>query len=148
MFCHIDLQANTTEISYYMIRQSHWKCATYDDARAHCSSAVRDVLNNTYHDRRIGRAEGTAWPPRSPDLNPLDMWPVGAPKIPCVGSSCCHRRGISPYHCGWLSDCPKLHRHLRRDGFVLFETSWGMYWSHRGHLNTYMKYTLSAITNK
>jgi hypothetical protein len=37
----------------------------------HISRAVRDVLNNTYHDRWIGRGGPTAWPPRSPDLNPL-----------------------------------------------------------------------------
>jgi hypothetical protein len=41
---------------------------------AHFSRAVRDVLNNTYYDRRIGRGGPTAWPPRSPDLNPLDCY--------------------------------------------------------------------------
>jgi hypothetical protein len=34
---------------------------------------VRDVLNNTYHDRWIGRGGPTAWPPYSPDLNPLQF---------------------------------------------------------------------------
>jgi hypothetical protein len=37
--------------------------------------AVRDVLNNTYHDGWLGRGGGpTAWPPRSPDLNPLHFY--------------------------------------------------------------------------
>jgi hypothetical protein len=37
--------------------------------------AVRDVLSNTCHDRWIGRAGLTAWPPRStPDLNPLHVY--------------------------------------------------------------------------
>jgi hypothetical protein len=40
-------------------------------AATHFSLAVRDVLNNTYHGGWIGRAGPTAWPPRSPDLNPL-----------------------------------------------------------------------------
>jgi hypothetical protein len=38
------------------------------------SRAVRDVLSNSYHDRWIGRGGPTAWPPRSPDLNPLDFY--------------------------------------------------------------------------
>jgi hypothetical protein len=46
----------------------------HDGVPAHFSRAVRDVLNNTYHDRWIGRGEPTAWPPRSPDLNPLDFY--------------------------------------------------------------------------
>jgi hypothetical protein len=43
----------------------------HDGAPAHFSRAVRDVLNNTYHDRWIGRGGTTAWPPRLPNLNPL-----------------------------------------------------------------------------
>jgi hypothetical protein len=43
------------------------------DDSAHFSLAVRDVLNNTYHDGWIGIEGPTAWPPRSPDLNPLDF---------------------------------------------------------------------------
>jgi hypothetical protein len=48
---------------------------TQESAPAHFSRAVRDVLNNTYHDRWVGRGGPTAWPPRSaPDLNPLDLY--------------------------------------------------------------------------
>jgi hypothetical protein len=43
-------------------------------APAYFSRAVRDVLSNTYHDRWIGRGGPTAWPPHSPDLNPLDFY--------------------------------------------------------------------------
>jgi hypothetical protein len=46
----------------------------HDGAPAHFSRAVRDVLSNTYHDRWIGRGGPTAWPPPSPDLNPLDFY--------------------------------------------------------------------------
>jgi hypothetical protein len=47
----------------------------HHSAPAHTSGAVRDVLNNTYHDRWIGRGEPAAWPPRSTtDLNPLDFY--------------------------------------------------------------------------
>jgi hypothetical protein len=46
----------------------------HDGAQAHFSHVMRDVLSNTYHDRWIGRGGPTAWPPRSPDLNPLDFY--------------------------------------------------------------------------
>jgi hypothetical protein len=45
-----------------------------DGALAHFSRAARDVLSNTYHERQIGRGGPTAWPQRSPDLNPLDFY--------------------------------------------------------------------------
>jgi hypothetical protein len=52
----------------------------HDGAPTHFSRAVRDVLNNTYHDRWVGRGEPTAWPPRPPDLNPLDFYLLGHQK--------------------------------------------------------------------
>jgi hypothetical protein len=46
---------------------------TYSDI-INFSSAVRDIINYTYHEQWIDRAGPTAWPPRSPDLNPLDFY--------------------------------------------------------------------------
>jgi hypothetical protein len=43
----------------------------HDDSRAHFNLAVRDILSNTYHNRRMGRKGPIAWPARSPELNPL-----------------------------------------------------------------------------
>jgi hypothetical protein len=45
-----------------------------DGAGEHLSRAVRDVLNNAYHDRWIGRGGSTARTPRSSDSNPLDFY--------------------------------------------------------------------------
>jgi hypothetical protein len=44
----------------------------HDGATAHFS-LVRDVMNNTYHRRWTGGGGPAAWPPRSPDLNPMDF---------------------------------------------------------------------------
>jgi hypothetical protein len=49
----------------------------HDCALAHFSCAVRDVLNNTYHARWIGRGGSTAWPPHLLHLNPLDSYVQG-----------------------------------------------------------------------
>jgi hypothetical protein len=45
-----------------------------DSAPAHFSRAARDVLSNTCHGRWLGREEHTAWPPRLPNLNPLNFY--------------------------------------------------------------------------
>lgn len=46
----------------------------HDGAPAHFSVLVREYLNQTYPDRWIGRGGPVTWPPRSPDLNPLDYF--------------------------------------------------------------------------
>jgi hypothetical protein len=46
----------------------------HDGALEHFCCAARDVLSNTYHDRREGIGGPTAWPPPSPDFNPLDFY--------------------------------------------------------------------------
>lgn len=46
----------------------------HDGAPAHFAITVRNFLNATYPARWIGRGGPVAWPPRSPDLNPLDFF--------------------------------------------------------------------------
>ncbi|GBM84505.1 hypothetical protein AVEN_67404-1 [Araneus ventricosus] len=45
-----------------------------DGASAHFSSTVRHFLNATYPARCIGLGGPVAWPPRSPNLNPLGLF--------------------------------------------------------------------------
>jgi len=53
-------------------RQHAW--FQHDGAPPHFSRNVRQHLNNTYGNRWIGRGGPVSWPPRSPDLNPLDFY--------------------------------------------------------------------------
>jgi hypothetical protein len=53
----------------------------HDGAPAHFSRALRNILNNTHHDRWIRIGGPTAWPPRRPDLNPLDFCLWGQLKL-------------------------------------------------------------------
>lgn len=46
----------------------------HDGCPAHFSRNVRDFLNNTFPQKWIGRGGPIPWPPRSPDLNPLDFF--------------------------------------------------------------------------
>lgn len=46
----------------------------HDGASAHYSAIVRRYLTEKYGERWIGRGGPIAWPPRSPDLNPLDFF--------------------------------------------------------------------------
>jgi hypothetical protein len=52
-----------------------------DGATEHFSCVVRDVLNNAYHNRRIGREGPIAWTPHSSDLNLLDFYRWGNFKV-------------------------------------------------------------------
>lgn len=46
----------------------------HDGAPPHFFREVRDHLNNVFPYRWIGRGGPVAWPPRSPDLNPMDFY--------------------------------------------------------------------------
>lgn len=54
------------------MRRSLW--FQHDGCPAHYSRHVREYLNQTYPHRWIGRGGEISWPPRSPDLNPLDFF--------------------------------------------------------------------------
>ena len=45
-----------------------------DGAPPHWGLIVRDFLNETFPNRWIGRNGPTPWPPRSPDITPLDFF--------------------------------------------------------------------------
>jgi hypothetical protein len=45
-----------------------------DGAPPHWSLDVRDFLDRTFQQRRIGRDGPTRWPPRSPDITTLDFF--------------------------------------------------------------------------
>jgi hypothetical protein len=75
----------------------------HDGALAHFSRAVRDVFNNAYHDRWIDRGGPTAWPPRSPYLNPLDFYLWGHLKTlvyaaPVDNEEALHHRIVDACH--------------------------------------------------
>jgi hypothetical protein len=46
---------------------------THDGAPPHFSQITRQYLNDHFLGKWIGRNEPVAWPPRSPDLNPIDF---------------------------------------------------------------------------
>ncbi|GFT82384.1 uncharacterized protein TNCV_2388811 [Trichonephila clavipes] len=56
-----------------------------DGAPPHIRICVQQSLRQHFtNDRVISRAFPTAWPPRSPDLNPCDFWLWGVFKKPCL----------------------------------------------------------------
>jgi hypothetical protein len=54
------------------VRSQMWYM--HDGAPAHFSCAVWGVRNNIHYIWWVGRGGPTAWPPRLPDLNPLDFY--------------------------------------------------------------------------
>ena len=59
-------------------RQRIW--FQHDGAPAHFDRGARALLNDIFGDRWIGRGEPLPWPPRSPDLTPLDFFVWGEMK--------------------------------------------------------------------
>ena len=51
-----------------------WIIFEQDGAPPHLGSHVRRFLDAIFPNRWIGRAGPTAWPPRSPDITPLDFF--------------------------------------------------------------------------
>lgn len=49
----------------------------HDGAPCHHARIVRDYLNRRFRNKWIGRDGPIAWPPRSPDLNPIDFFVWG-----------------------------------------------------------------------
>lgn len=60
------------------VRQQMW--FLQDGAPPHFARLVRQHLNNTFENKWIGRGGPVPWPPRSPDLNPLDFFLWGLMK--------------------------------------------------------------------
>jgi hypothetical protein len=57
----------------------------HDGAPPHFNQQAREILDQQYPDPWIGRGGPRHWPPRSPDLNPLDFFLWGHVKN-CVYS--------------------------------------------------------------
>jgi len=55
----------------------------HDGAPPHFSQVVRQHLNNKFPNRWIGRGGAQNWPPRSPDVSPLDyhVWGYMKPMV-------------------------------------------------------------------
>lgn len=68
------LRNDLPELLPVLARNRMW--FQHDGAPAHFAAPVREYLAETYGHRWIGRGGPIAWPPRSPELNPLDfyMW--------------------------------------------------------------------------
>lgn len=96
------------------VRHNMW--FMHDGAPAHFSRSVRTLLNNRFGDRWIGRGGPLPWPPRSPDLNPLDfhLWGhlkalVYATPVPNVETL----RARIVDGCDTIRQSPGLHQRIR-----------------------------------
>jgi hypothetical protein len=121
----------------------------HDGAPAHFSHAVRDVLSNTYHNRWIGRGL-TAWPPRLPDVNPLDFYLWGQLKTFVYVAPVGNEEVLHHHIVVTCQDYLQLPWYLQMDLAVHDEMCRGMNWNLMDILSTCYKYkrTLSAMTNK
>jgi hypothetical protein len=111
MFCQIGLQATTIEMCPSYWKLYHWQSG-HNGAPEYFRHAVRDILNNAHHDRWIGR-EPTAWPPRPPDLNPLNFYLWVHLNATPVDNEETHLRRIVDA-CQTIRNCPGISERMRR----------------------------------
>ena len=67
-------------LKHYVVPQEEFQPRVVfqqDGAPPHWGLIVRDFLNETFPNRWIGRNGPTPWPPRSPDITPLDFFLLG-----------------------------------------------------------------------
>jgi hypothetical protein len=122
-------------------------CYVHDGALAHFGHAAPDVLNNTYHDREIGRERPTAWSPCMPDMNPMGFYLCTYLKTLVYAAPIDNEEAL--HHC--IEDtCQTIRNYpsiLCKDAVVHDVSSCALNLM-EDILNTYYKCTLSAITHK
>lgn len=98
------------------IRNHMW--FMHDGAPPHFSNLVRQHLSNTFGDRWIGRGGPILWPPRSPDMTPLDFFLWGNLKR-LVYSTPVHTREDLieriTHHCNEIRDNPGMLFQVQRE---------------------------------
>jgi hypothetical protein len=109
----------------------------HDGAPAHFSRAARDVLNNTYHYGWTGRGGPTAWPPRSPDLDPLDFYLWGHLKplvyaAPVDKEEALYHRTVDV--CRTIRNYPGIFEQMRRSMMRRVEACIESHGGYFGHL--------------
>jgi len=73
-FLQDELPAILDNISLQIRRQIYYQ---HDGVQPHFSQVVRQYLDHKFPNQWIGRGGAQIWPPRSPDLNPLDYYVWG-----------------------------------------------------------------------
>lgn len=70
-FLQNNLPEMLEDVNLAVRRQMYFQC---DGAPCHFARNVKEYLNEIFPRRWIGRGGPIAWPPRSPDLNPVDFF--------------------------------------------------------------------------
>jgi hypothetical protein len=83
----------------------------HDGAPAYFSRAVRDVPNNTYHDRRISRGWPTAWPSSSSGFLPVSTPKTLVYAAPVDIEDALHHRAVDA--CKTIRNCPAIFERMR-----------------------------------
>lgn len=92
-----------------LVRNNMW--FMHDGAPPHFSHIVRNHLNNRFPDQWIGRGGPCSWPPRSPDLNPLDFFLWGYLKNLVYSTPVLTREELLDrimFHCATLRNNPGM----------------------------------------
>jgi hypothetical protein len=121
-----------------------------DGAPLHWSLHVRETITRTFPDRWLGRDGLIPWPPRSPDITPLDFFFLGVRQGPSVCYPCARPSSVTRPHpwCDCLSNSGHVGQNMARNwvqtlsyttncihlAFTVFSQWWTEMWEVRkGH---------------
>ncbi|GBN34646.1 hypothetical protein AVEN_97131-1 [Araneus ventricosus] len=79
-------------------------------APPHKVSRLQQNIRDTFQQQVIGYGGCVEWPPRSPDLNPLDFFPVGIHQTSSVCNPSTNIAGTSKPYCRCL--CQRVTCHV------------------------------------
>ena len=85
-------------------------------APPHFALHVRDNLDDCFPKRWVGRGEPTAWPPRSPDLKPMDFFYSGYIKDIVYSTPVADYGDFASENCSCLCNCHSrdVSKHMAR----------------------------------
>ena len=126
------------------------RIATYfqhDGAPSHYTRHVMQHLNDTFPNRWIGRGSTINWPPRSPDLSPLDFYLWGLMKSEVYRKKADTRDELLV---NILDGCYRLHkgrsRRTQTNNTPCLHTSCKVHWCWRWNFRTFIINCTNSVT--
>ena len=123
-FLRNELPGLLEDIPLMIRRQMYFQ---HDGAPPHYTRHVREYLNEYFPNRWLGRGGPAAWPPRSPDLTPLDYYLWGHMKTLVYETKVESTAALSNTK-GTINLLPSTPHHTTHSQKISFES--GLHMSH------------------
>ena len=118
----------------------------HDGTPSHYTRHVMQHLSDTSPNRWIGRGSTINWPPRSPDLTPLDFCLWGLMKSDVYRKKSGYTRRTAHYHTGYYSLHKGTSRRTQSSNTPCLHTSCKVHWCWRWNFRTFIINCTNSVT--